>query len=282
MAAPFACLVFWDLGRRAIPDAEKRPLALWIAPSLHAAIALWLLYGPLATMWSPIWLLMPIPLSILDGRIQRAARETPVADDADAGGRPAPIRRLLEAALVAAGLAGVAWGTVQLDGSTAHILLASGEGGVVRGASAAYQLTLGEGRWRRLPPGTLGDPGADLELSSDDQNTWLVVYAHSRDNDIDGLVDARRTLLAAVGTLTDVEEQRFFVGAEAVAPASLARYRLGTTALLRQEYVVLTAELADSVVEAIAYTASPESKADELIELLATFEPVSGKPEVAP
>lgn len=276
VAAPVACAVLYALGRRAQESLARRggrALAPWLAPALHAAIASLLLLTPLRALWTPVWLLLPLPLLLVHAQIRRTQPSGP------------PVRRgrrAVEVAVVLLGLPAVGLAAYRLDEPSARLLLAPGEGGVVRGIAADYRLTLGDDSWRRVEPGTISDGDADLELMSRDRQSWIVVYAHGPDLSLDAIVDARRQLIASGESLQDFEERRFLLPVPDTLPTSLARYRVGANRLTRAEYVVLTARLAASFVEVMGYTVAPASQSERLVSLVSTLRPGAAATEPGP
>ena len=119
---------------------------------------------------------------------------------------------------------------------------------VVRGGDGAYSLLLMTSGWTRVPTQT-SDLDSDLILSNAKTGVTVIVYVHTlAERSIDGVVSARREVLAERNEILSFEEERSFLEESAFVPVSVARYRLrrdsGWFAL-----IVGTAAGPDSIVE---------------------------------
>ncbi|MGH0032964.1 MAG: hypothetical protein ACQGVC_24495 [Myxococcota bacterium] len=272
IAAPVACLVLYDLASRARTGAPANPLATLFPAALHAAIALVLLLSPISGFVAPAVSLMPIPLSLVAYRLDRARRQgaahaIPTPDEP-----PAVWRRVLAVGTVVVGLPLSGWLAYLTDSQGASVLL-GGRDDVATGTKAAYTLTIGDPRWRSIAPGTIGDEDADLELMSDDLLSWVIVYVHPPDSPIDAIVDGRRDIVRANESLTGMRERRYFLSQREPLPASLARYDVGGNAFTRARYLVLTAVLDDGVVEVVGYASGTPEETDSLDAIVSSLQP---------
>jgi len=110
-----------------------------------------------------------------------------------------------------------------------------------------------------------------------DPDTWVVVYtAPTKRGGLDDFVSNRRTAIFKIGGTDSYDERRYFLpGWPDYVPASIATYDLHS-GLGRSRYLVLCAETDTHVIELVAYTDEPETRAGELRELLDTLAPGAG------
>jgi hypothetical protein len=268
-ATPVQAAFLFDLHRR---SRARRGLSTsaWACalPALLAiGITLALVLSPWRSLWTPAWLLAPLPFLFVQHSINRelrSARETP--------------RWTSALARSAVGLAGAAatfavaywidWPSARL---LSHRSMESGE--IAEGLSALYTVRIDERGWRQTKPGTIGDVDSDLELVSADEQSWLVSYVHSaREVSLHDTVAARRAALQAGSTLEDFREERRFAPGSDLSPVSIARYRLQSSALLREDYEVFTASVDDSVVEIIGYTSGSSAGLESIHALIHSIE----------
>ncbi len=254
LAAPIACAILFELPRasqRLENPRARAGWASWVSAGLYGVLSSLLLIGPLSMFWSPIWLVLPIPLAIVAWQVARSPRVDPGPMDRSRRGA-----RIAQAAAVLVGVPIVAWASFEIDGPSLRYLLASQRVDVVAGSHLPYEFEVTDRSWRRVPPGTIGDETADLELITSDRQSWFVVYTHGPKADIDSVVDVRRSMIEAEG-LESFVERRYMASDESLVPVSLAQYRLGATQLVETEFLVLTAKLEGGIVEAVGFTAAP-------------------------
>jgi hypothetical protein len=261
IATPVQAAVLYDLlrasfERRSAVDPARTAL---VAPVLSISIGALLLLGEWRVLLLPGLLLWPMPHLRVQASINResaARRVEPSLSHWLVG---------IGAAIVgAAGLAGWVW-TVDLPAAR-DLLAPTLEGGAsVASESGRFGLRLPAGRWQRLAPGTLGDDDADLELQSEDGESWIIAYVEpSSETTLDSTVATRRQMIREESELTDYREVRSFAEGSDHVPMSIAEYTPAAGPLFQEKYVVYTAGLEDAVVEIISYSIGPPAKRSAL------------------
>lgn len=130
----------------------------------------------------------------------------------------------------------------------------------IAGASGLYRLRVPDDAWRKVPPGTFGDPDSDLELGRRDLESFLIAYLHKHDSLEDAVLNRVNSLRSAYNTLEYSEERTLQEGR--LLPVSLAYYR-GSDGINTARWWVATAVLGQRTVEIIGQTgASPRVQRD--------------------
>jgi hypothetical protein len=250
---PVQAALLFDLYRQ---SRARRGLATggWpCSPPALLAIAIFLTLTllPWRSLWTPLWLLAPLPFLLVQSSINR-----------ETGVLALPLRNwnLLAHGLV--GLIGVA-ATVAVAyfydlpaaRLASHRSLEAGE--PISGSSALYALRLTETGWRRTSPGTLGGEDSELELVSSDESSWVISYVHAaRERTLHDTVASRRAVIRETGELEAFDEVRRFATGSDLIPISIARYQIASPALLRKNFLVYTAAIGERVVEIIGFSSS--------------------------
>ena len=259
IAAPVAAAVLFQIAR----DAHLRRgtpagrATLLIAPVLLIGLSSLLLLPNVKPLWSPFWLIMPLPIVLLDAQLRRISSEA----TATVG---STTRRVVDVLICVLGLPLAALITWQLEGSTLITLGAQAASAEVESPLGDYRLVLPESGWTSAEVGTVGDADSELEFRSRDQRSFVVIYGHPSATTLDTIVDARRTAVFDVVDGQVFEESRYFSDPLQSLVTSDAKYEVGANALMHGTYRVVTRDLGDRTVEVIAYTSGGEKAQAEI------------------
>ncbi len=273
MIVPVQAALLYDIHRQ---SRVRRGFAtrFWSCATpavLAVAIAVLVVLLPWRSLWTPGWLLAPLPFLLVQSSINREARP------ASAMRRSSRIAHLLLGLAGAAATVAVAY-QVDLPAARTALNPSVEPGEPVSGLSALYTVRLVQPGWRRTTPGTIGDANADLELVSPDQTSWVVSYVHAaRESSLHDTVSGRRAAIQELGRLDGFHEERRFASGTEMIPISIARYQVETQAFLRQTFVTYTASTGDHLVEIIGFVGS-KSGSDVIRSLIESVELVPSSP----
>ena len=138
---------------------------------------------------TPLFLL-PIPFVLVQHSANRAGA---VSVDVDRPRRRVPLWQWIVAPIGTVLVAAIVW--FESPAAFQRLRPYVARGAEISGSSQVFRLTVPGDRWRRVTPGTIGDPDSDLELAGPGADTWLIAFVVPRsDADLDGVLRGFRRL----------------------------------------------------------------------------------------
>ena len=215
--------------------------------------------------------LLPIPFVLVQHSANRAGT---ASVDADRPRRRVPLWQWIAAPIGTVLVAAIVW--LESPAAFQRLRPHMARGAEISGSSKTFRLTMPGDRWRRVAPGTIGEPESDLELTGSGADTWLIAFVVPQtDSDLHSTVDFRRAAVFSDGKPLEFSERRFFLEDSDFIPVSVADYRIDFGFGMKSVYHILTAETDQHVIEVIGYTAEPASHLEDLKSLVSSFSTVA-------